>query len=182
MNAINSILILLAAFLAVYLEAAFNGVRFLFGAQVDLLPPLIVYASLSTNLGTLVSLTVLGGLCFDSLSANPLGVSMLPLLLIGLAIYRQRGLILREQLFVQFILGLGASAAAPALTLVLLLNIGGNPLVGWGTVWQWLVMCVGGALLTPICFYLFDVFNHALSYRPHGQSSFRPDREIKRGR
>src|SRR5207249_674835 len=126
MNVVNSILIFLAAFVAVYLEASFNGVRHLFGAQIGLLPPLIVYASLSTDLVTLALLAVLGGLWFDSLSANLLGVSMLPLFLIGLAIYRQRGLILREQAFAQVILGLCASGAAPAMTLVLLLSIGEN--------------------------------------------------------
>ncbi len=182
MNPINSILILLATFVAVYLEASFNGVRHLFGAQIDLLPPLIVYASLSTNLVTLALLAVLGGLWFDSLSANPLGVSMLPLLLIALAINRQRGLILREQLFAQLILGLSASAVAPALTLVLLLSIGENPLLGWASLWQWVLMSLGGALLTPVCFHLFDIFNRALSYRPRGETSFRADREIKRGR
>ncbi|MBI3849298.1 MAG: hypothetical protein HY298_03250 [Verrucomicrobia bacterium] len=182
MNPVNSILILLAAFVAVYLEASFNGVRQLFGAQIDLLPPLIVYASLSADLVTLALLAVLGGLWFDSLSANPLGVTMLPLLLIGLVIYRQRGLILREQTFAQFILGLSASAAAPAVTLVFLMTLGENPLLGWGTLWQWIVMSLGGAALTPVVFQLFDIFNRALSYRPHGGTSFRADREIKRGR
>jgi rod shape-determining protein MreD len=182
MNVVNSILILLAAFVAVYLEASFNGVRHLLGAQIGLLPPLIVYASLSTDLVTLALVAVLGGLWFDSLSANPLGVTMLPLMLVGLAIYRQRGLILREQLFAQFILGLSASAAAPALTLVLLLSMGENPLLGWGSLWQWIVMSLGGAMLTPVYFHLFDIFNRALSYRPRGETSFRADREIKRGR
>ena len=50
---------------------------------------------------------------FDSLSANPLGVSVLPLFLVGFLIYRQRELILRDQPFAQFVLGLGASAAVP---------------------------------------------------------------------
>jgi hypothetical protein len=107
---------------------------------------------------------------------------VLPLLLIGLAIYQQRGLILREQVFAQFILGLGASAAVPAVTLVLLLSMGENPLLGWGSLWQWIVMSLGGAMLTPIYFRLFGVFNRALSYRPLGGTSFRADREIKRGR
>ena len=182
MNLVNSSLILLAAFVAVYLEAYFNGVRHLFGAQIGLLPPLMVYAGLSTDLVTLALLAVLGGLWVDSLSANPLGVSMLPLLLIGLAIYRKRGLILREQTFAQAVLGLCASAAAPAMTLALLLSIGENPLLGWGSLWQWVVMSLGGAMLTPVCFRLIDMFNRALSYRPRGETSFRLDREIKRGR
>jgi len=173
MNVVNSILILLAAFIAVYLEAAFNGVRQLLGAQIGLLPPLIVYASLSADLVTVALLAVLSGLWFDSLSANPLGVSMLPLLLVGLAIYRKRALILREQIFAQLVVGLGASATAPALTLVLLLSLGENPLLGWGSIWQWIVMSVGGAILTPVYFQLFGIFNRALSYRPLGGTSFR---------
>src|SRR5262249_26963958 len=89
MPALNSILILLAAFLAVFGEAAFNGLRHLLGAQIDLLPALVVYASLSANLLTLTLLCVLGGLFFDSLSANHLGVTVLPLFVVGILIYSQ---------------------------------------------------------------------------------------------
>jgi hypothetical protein len=37
-------------------------------------------------------------------------------------------------------------------------------------------------VLTPICFRLFDGLNHALAYRPAVETSFRLDRQIKRGR
>ena len=135
MNWLNTLFVLGAAFLAVFWEAAFGGVRHLLGAQIDLLPPLMVYASLCTGLTT-VLLAVCGGLWFDSLSANPLGVSMLPLFVIGLAIYLKRDLILRDQTFAQLVLGLAASAAAPVLTLLVLLTMGRAPLLGWGTLWQ----------------------------------------------
>ena len=46
MNWLNTVFILGAAFLAVFWQAAFRGVRHVLGAQVDLLPPLMVYASL----------------------------------------------------------------------------------------------------------------------------------------
>src|SRR5208283_1757969 len=111
----------------------------LLGAQVDLLPALIVYAGLSADLVTVALLAFLGGLGFDALSANPLGVSVLPLFAIGLAIYANRELILRDQTFAQWSLGLAASAAAPPLTLVILLTTGHKPLLGWGSLWQWLV-------------------------------------------
>ena len=84
MSALNTIFILVAAFLAVFGEAAFPGVRHWLGAQVDLLPALMVYASLCAGLATVALLAVLGGLWFDSLSANPLGVSILPLFIVGL--------------------------------------------------------------------------------------------------
>src|SRR5438094_3400750 len=97
MTLLNTIFILGAAFLAVFWQAAFNGVRHLLGAQIDLLPALMVYASLYGGFTNVVLLAVLGGLWFDSLSANPLGVSVLPLFVIGVAIYANRDLILRNQ-------------------------------------------------------------------------------------
>ncbi|EEF61177.1 rod shape-determining protein MreD [Pedosphaera parvula] len=182
MNWVHSILILVAAFIAIFLESAFGGFRHFLGAQIDLLPALMVYASLSSGFGMVILLAVLGGLCFDSISANPLGVSILPLLLVGFLIYMRRGLILREQTFAQFCLGLGASAITPMLTLLLLLSTRQTPLIGWGSIWQWVVMAVGGAVFTPICFRIFDGLNRALSYSPVTETSFRPDREIRRSR
>ena len=61
MNFFNTILILAAAFLAVFAEAAFQLPRQLFGAQVDLLPALMIYAALNTNIVTVSLLAVLGG-------------------------------------------------------------------------------------------------------------------------
>jgi cell shape-determining protein MreD len=182
MNWLNTILVLGAAFLAVFWEAAFDGVRHLVGAQIDLLPPLMVYASLCTGITTVTLLALAGGLWFDSLSANPLGVSVLPLFAIGLAIHLKRELILRDQTFAQLVLGLAASAAAPVLTLLLLLTLGRAPLLGWGTLWQFFVLCVGGATATPICFELFGWLQRTLVHRGATQPSFRPDREIRRGR
>jgi len=182
MSRLNSIMILLAAFIAVFLEASFQGIRHLFGAQVDLLPCLMVYASLTSGWPTVALLAVFGGLCFDSLSANPLGVSVLPLFAVGLLIYRKRNLILHDEFFTRFMLGLMASALVPALTLLLLLTTHQTPLIGWGSLWQWLVMTGGGALATPVCFALFDRANQALGYHPVVETSFRPDREILRGR
>jgi hypothetical protein len=67
-------------------------------------------------------------------------------------------------------------------TLALLTNLDVKPLVGWFSIWQWVVMAVGGALATPVWFWVFDRLLLALTYRPVNETSFRPDREIKRGR
>ncbi len=182
MNWFQTFLILSVAFLAVFGEASFNGLRHWVGAQPELLPSLMVYASLSSGLTTLSLLAVLGGLWFDSLSSNPLGISILPLFGIGFILHRYRALILRDALFAQWMLGLGASAAAPLLTMLLLLNAGRQPLVGWFSLWQWLVVGLLGSAVTPLWFRFFDWISGALSYRPLEQTSFRPDREIKRGR
>jgi cell shape-determining protein MreD len=182
MNWLNTAFVLGAAFLAVFWEAAFGGVRHLVGAQVDLLPPLMIYAGLCTGITTVALLAVCAGLWFDSLSANPLGVTILPLFVIGLVIHLKHELILRDQTFAQLVLGLSASAAAPVLTLLLLLTMGRNPLLGWGTVWQFVVLSVGGAVATPIWFQLFGWLERTLVHHRTVESSFRPDRQIRRGR
>jgi hypothetical protein len=183
MNLFTNILVLLAAILAVFWEAAFHGIRHIIGVQVDLLPALVVYASLYGGFMTLCLLALVGGLGFDSLSANPLGTSVLPLFLSGLGIYASRDLILRDQIFAQLVLGFLASLLSPVLSLVYLLTTGHEPLFGWGTLWQLLVMSIGGALATPVCFEIFGLLHRMLGSRgPASQSSFRPDREIRRGR
>lgn len=182
MTWLNTISVLAAAFLAIFWEAAFPGLRHLLGAQIDLLPALMVYAALATNLITVCLVAACGGLWFDSLSANPLGISVLPLFVLGLAIYSGREVVLRHQAFAQFVLGLIMSLAVPMLTLGLLLTAGHPPLLGWGTLWQLIVMTLGGGAATPIVFILFEWLERVLAHSQPAQSSFRPDREIRRGR
>ena len=124
MNPFRTILILAAAFLAVFGEAGFPILRHGLGAQVDLLPVLMVYAALNADLATVSLLAVLGGLWFDALSANPFGASILPLFAVGFVIYLRRDLILRELSFAQLVLGTLASAVVPVLSLLLLLTAG----------------------------------------------------------
>jgi hypothetical protein len=182
MTILNTILVLAAALVAVFIESAWDWPRSWLGAQIDLLPGLMVYVSLSAGLTAITLLAVVGGLGFDSLSRNPLGVSVLPLFAIGLVILRLRHLILRDQAYAQWVMGLGASAAAPFLTLLLLISLGLNPILGLGSLWQWLVLSLGGAAFTPLYFRFFDRLERTLSYRPLHETSFRPDREIERGR
>src|SRR5881394_3682549 len=158
MNWLNTIAILLIAFLAVFMESYFRGLRNLVGAQIDLLPALIVYASLSA------------------------GISTVALLAIGLILHSGRDLILREQRYAQFMLGLAASATAPLFTVLALLGLGAEPLLGWWSLWQWFVMALAGAAATPLCFRVFDRFKRAFTYQKRPEPSFRPDREIKRDR
>jgi cell shape-determining protein MreD len=182
MSTLNSILILLIAFLAVFCESAFSGIRNLLGAQIDLLPAIMVYAALTAGLPTVATVAVAGGLFFDSLSANPLGITILPLFVVGILINFQRDLILRDQLFAQSILGLSASAFVPAATLLMLLTGRHAPVMSWFSVWQWLVMTVGGGIATPALFLLFGWFDQTFTYRSATEMSFRPDREIRRNR
>jgi len=182
MIVLHHILILLAALLVVFLEGAGGGLRVFLGAQIDLLPALVVYTALTCSPAMTLMLGVCGGLMFDALSVNRLGVSVLPLVLIGLSLQFRRDLLLREQAFAQFVLGLLASALAPLFTVLILLTLETSPMLGWGSLWQWIVMSLGGGVATPLLFLLFDHLNRALGYQPVVETSFRSDREIRRSR
>ena len=182
MNTVNSIFILVLAFLAVFVEASFGSFRRILGVQVDLLPGLMIYAALSSGTFTVSLLAVLGGLWFDSLSANRLGVSILPLFLIGYVVQRIRHLILRDQTYAQLVLGFSASGFAPLLALVILYSCGAEPMIGLGFLWQWFVMTVIGGLLVPLYFSLFERVYRTLGYERIVETSFRQDRQIERGR
>ncbi len=182
MNVFQTILILAGAFLATFGEATLAAPRQWLGAQVDLLPALMVFAALNAGLPTIALLAVLGGVWFDTLSANPLGISILPLLAVGFPIHLRRDLILRDLPFAQFVLGAAASAAVPALTLLMLLSGRAELLLGWGTLWQWIVMTAAGAAATPFIFSLMDACSRALGYQPRQEIGFRTDREIRHSR
>src|SRR2546425_8700130 len=140
MTWLQTTLLLFVALLVVFLQSTIQGFRLVTGAQIDLLPSLIVYAGLNCNLVAIIALAVLDSLLHDSLSANPLGVTMLPLFAVGAFIHYHRGLILKEATFARFILGLWASGAVPVATLLLLTNSERQPLLGWFSLWQLVVM------------------------------------------
>lgn len=179
MNHLTSIFVLCVAFLGVFLEAWVDVFRDFLGTQISILPALMVYASLTQGVTTLSFLAVFGGLWYDSLSCNPLGVTIMPLFLIGLVIHFYRELLLRENLFAQTVLGFAASVLSPLATVFFLLNFGEPLPLGWKSIWQFAVMGAGGAALTPALFWVFDWFNKTFNYQPVTQSSFRPDREIR---
>ena len=181
MNWLAYTFILVAIYLVVFAESMLMGSRFL-GAQVDLLPGLIVYAALSFPPVAIVSITFFGGLLYDSLSANPLGTSLLPLLCIGMVVFRNQEFLLRQHAYAQFVLGCAASLMAPVLGIFILLGMGQQPLLGTGTLWQLVIMSFAGGLTTPVWFWIFGRLSGALHYPVEVESSFRQDREIARGR
>ena len=149
---------------------------------MDLLPALMIYAALNTKSSPSRCSPFLADCGSTRFRPIRSASRILPLFAVGFPIYLRRDLILRELPFAQIVLGAVASAVVPALTVLFLLTGGKEPLLGWGSLWQWIVMTAGGALATPVIFALFDWCNHALGYQPRTETSFRPDREIRRGR
>ena len=182
MKLFQTILILACAFLGVFAEGTLTVPRAWLGAQIDPLPALMVYAALNGRLPAVALLAACGGIWADTFSANPLGISILPLLAVGFPIFSQRDLMMRDLPFAQFFLGAAAGAAVPAFTLLLLLSSGHKPVFGWGTLWQWLVMTLGSAVVTPFIFSLLDWAQRAFGYQERSASHYRPDHEMRRGR
>jgi rod shape-determining protein MreD len=181
-NWLNYWLLFATMFLVLFAEANFTFVRRLLAVQPDLLPALVVYASLSYSFGTAVLLAVVGGLLFDSLSSNPLGSSLFALTLIAAVVHWRRHLILRDQWVAQMVIGLAASALAPLITVLLLVLLNERPMVSMASLWQLLTLTLCGGLATPLCFRFFDWAHQTLNYQPLSEGGFRPDREIVRGR
>lgn len=179
---LNSIPLFITAYVAVFLAAYPTSIRSLFGVQLDLLPPLMVYCGLNSTWGTLASIALVGGALFDSVSSNPLGVSTLTLFLVGFAIHWNRETILRDQLFAQFVLGLIAGISVPFTSLLILWGFGYTPLVGLSTIWQVATTALVGAVATPVLFWMLGRAKATFNYRSIQDTSFRSDREIKRGR
>jgi cell shape-determining protein MreD len=170
------------AWLAVFAQTQFRPVTNLFGTPLAVLPALLVYAALTNRLPTVAALAMLGGLGLDSLSANPLGVSILPLFVVGFGLHLRQHLILRDQRYAQFWLGFAAGILVPLLTLLLLRLDSRPPIVGPLLLWQLLVTGLLNGVVCPGVFRLFDALHGAFDYKPVIEGSFRPDREIKRGR
>lgn len=179
---LNSMPLYAAAYLAVFVAAYPNGFRSTLGTQIDLLPPLVVYCALQSKWTTLAGITIFGGYLFDSLSANPLGLTTASLFISGCVIRVNRETILRDQTFAQLVIGFMASLATPVVSLLFLWLLGRPPLTGFGSIWQLVSTALLGALATPVLFGTFERIKRKLNFRPVPESSFRADREIKRRR
>jgi cell shape-determining protein MreD len=171
-----------AAYLCVFVTARYDGLRYMIGAQVDFLPGLVVVAALMHGIPAILVVSITGGLFYDSLSANPFGITCLSLLFVGAFVHYNRDLLLKDQAYPQFVLGAGANAAAPILSYVELSILGKHPIMEWPSLWIWFVLAVGGGLTTPIWFGIFSRVDKALHYQVVPESSFRADREIERSR
>lgn len=203
MNWVHPTCLVLGTVAAVFLQTRFAGFRPLLAAQPDLVPVLVVYAALNASLPTTAVTAVVGGLAFDAMSAGPLGLTVVPLVAVGFFLHRRRDLLLRDSSWAQASLGGAASLAVAVASVVLLFllwpllsdrdpappflpelrrGLVDLPVLGWGNLWQLLVVTVGGALASPLVFRLFRWIDRTFNYQPVPQASYRADREIKRGR
>lgn len=88
---VEALFLVVTAWLAVFAQSWFGGIRVLTGAQVDVLPSLMVYAGLTGGMWSVGLLSFFAGTLLDSLSLNPLGVSVFPLFVVGWAVNTKSG-------------------------------------------------------------------------------------------
>ena len=170
------------AWLTAFAQTQFRPVVALLETPVGLLPALVVYAALSFDLVTVSCLAVFAGLSLDALSSGPTGVSIAPLFAVGFILQLRRHLILRDQMYAQFWLGLSSGVAVPLATLMLL-ELGSTHLIrGPFSLIQILILGLLNGAVCPVVFRVFDAIRRAFDYPVLPETSFRPDREIKRGR
>ena len=162
----------MGAYMIVFLQSHCHAPRLWLGFQPDLTPAILVCAGLMLAAGQVTSTAILTGLWLDSLSANPLGISVLPLFVAGWAVMNFRELILREEFVVQFYLGTIAGAAVPLLQLLLLQLVGENPLLGWQMTWWCLVNALFCGVAVPVFCYIVNIFDRWFSHPPYDSSNW----------
>lgn len=181
-NGLQLLLLLLAAGVLVFLSAAVRLPWLEPWARLDLLPALMVYAAVKTDLWMVGVTALVGGVAHDALSATPLGASVPPLLAVGLALHQWRELLLQQLSYAQVMLGAFAGVAVPVLTLALAFFLGEQPLAGWNLVLSLPLGAVISALGAPVVFKVLDLLLGLFAYESATPDGFRADRQIKRGR
>lgn len=182
MSWLPQILLFVAAWLCAYAAAEFAAAGNWLGGGINLLPGLVAHAALTTQIGVVAGLAVFGGLAFDVLAANRLGVSVGPLFIVGWLIHQRRRLILKDQSAAQLWVGLGAGLFTPAASLALLSLGQRHAIAGWGAAAPLIASGLANAAAGPGWRALFDWIEETFGEPRADSTSFRADREIKRGR
>ena len=159
--------LLIGAYLLVFVQSHWSVPRLWLGFQPDLTPALLVCVGLSLGIGQVSTSAMLTGLWLDSLSANPLGLSVPPLFIVGWMMFTFRELIVQDDLVAQFYLGSAAGAAVPLLQLWLLWMVGADPLIGWSMGIWWLVNAACCGVAVPLFEKLGRLLNRWFSHPLH---------------
>ena len=175
-------LLFLIVYVLVYGQALPNFPGRVFETQLNLTPSFIVFAALNHPFHMAMLLSFFAGLATDSLSAQPLGTTAIPMLLISWVLFRRRDLILSEEFHPQFLLGFLATIICSVFSLLILLSMNERPLLGWVTPFQLLLTSVIGGLACPFWKWSFRKLDRALEYPAIPERAFSQTRTLDRGR
>lgn len=182
LNWVTLMVFLAIGYAGIFVEARITWLRDVIGAQIDIVPGLMVYAAMAFPPAVVFFCAGFLGMMYDSLSANPLGTTMLSLCAVAAVLIHFREVLLSDQFTTHWVLGLCSTFGVTIISLGVIQAAGEQPLIGAATLWQVAVMTAGGGLLTPVWFRVLNRLDSALRYSEVSESAFRPDRQIARGR
>src|SRR5687768_2291282 len=134
---VSVLVFLLTGYVLIFAQARVSALRDAIGTQPDFIPGLMVYAGLAFRVEVILLCATVLGILFDSLSANPLGTTVMTLTAVGLIGGRFREFLLSDQFTTHWVLGLMASGIAPVFAAAVCKLAGGDPLLGWSSAWHW---------------------------------------------
>ena len=144
------LVLLLGVYFLIFLQSHWQEPRLWLRFQPDLTPALMVFVGLTMGAGYVSSIALMSGLWLDSLSANPFGMSIFPLFLVGWIVFCFRKKIMAVEFMAQIYLGILGGLLVFLLQLTLLKLLSFNPLIGWGMFFFCYVKCIFLWLSCPV--------------------------------
>ncbi|MEK9861655.1 MAG: rod shape-determining protein MreD [Verrucomicrobiota bacterium] len=166
-----------------YLQSYASLIEGQWRAQVDLLPIFAAYVSMHGGMPIMpAAFALLGGCWLDLLSANPLGSSMVTLLVSMLCLQRAQKVMLRDHWAGEAMVGALVSALHLMLGAGLVWITRHHPILGWAFFWHLLINTIVCALLSPWLFALFKAMDRLFAARAIPSLGYRGIVEVKRSR
>jgi len=160
------VILIFTSALIVWFQAVGSPLGGWFGVKTDLLPALMVYAGLTVGARGVVTVGIVGALMQDALSVMPLGVTVLPLCVIGLAAHQWQAYLSRDEKAQQLLLGAIATFGASAVVLVTLAMKGQGVGFSFWLLLRLLGVTLVGTIACPIFFAALDRVNRLLGALP----------------
>ncbi|MGB0581985.1 MAG: rod shape-determining protein MreD [Limisphaerales bacterium] len=164
MNRDQIIAIVLATYLAVFLDVGWNAPRNWLGTPVSFLPALLVYAAVQYPVWGVVIVSVFGGLVRDSYSGDPLGVSVAVLFALGFVLNRYREYVMHQLPFARMLLGFIAGAAFPLFGFLLTNLVVSPHHPSLSVLYTITIAALASAILTPLTFRLFARLHRTFTF------------------
>ena len=180
MSRLTFVLLLVIAALFTFIEGHGLIREGFLGTRLDWIPALLLYVAFRGSCAQALVLAACAGLFRDSLSANPLGVSLIAYALATLTAYRLRELLMRDLPLVQALVAGIAVGLFQVASILVLWIFGYAPLVGWETLAHLVVLFGCNAVMAPLFFVMFDWLESELTYKEQPYSELRPEVEIRR--
>ncbi|MDP6893571.1 MAG: rod shape-determining protein MreD [Verrucomicrobiota bacterium] len=177
------LLLLLGAYFLTFMQSHWHGPRLWLGFQPDLTPALLVFVGMTMGARYISTVALATGLWLDSLSANPFGISVFPLFLVGWIVFYIREKIMTKEFMAQLYLGVIASLTVFLFQLILLGMLSVNPMIGWEIVFWSILNAFLCGVSVPLLNFMYKVFIRWFSHPPYEPNKWlNNNRQIVRGK